>query len=156
MHIHRMEKIWLLFGFSMLVVFLIVLGIGAFAFGMDTPTAQHHVLDPAKVRETPPFDEPGLKQIAENVYEANMIAQMFSYDPMNMEVPAGSTIMFNVTSADVVHGFQIPGTVANFMVMPGEVSHITYTFDEPGEYLVLCNEYCGIGHEMMYTKIIVK
>ncbi len=156
MHMHRLERIWLIFGFGMLVVFLGVLGVGAFVFSMEPPTSHHHAIDPQKVRETPPFDEPGLKQIGDNVYEANMVAYAFGYDPLDMKVPAGATIHFNVTSSDVVHGFQINGTTVNFMVVPGEINQIKYTFDEPGEYLVLCNEYCGIGHEYMFTKIIVE
>jgi cytochrome c oxidase subunit 2 len=41
------------------------------------------------------------------------------------------------------------------MIVPGEVTHVTYTFSRPGEYLVLCHEYCGLGHQQMYTKVIV-
>ncbi|TLS50439.1 cytochrome C oxidase subunit II [Paenibacillus antri] len=155
MHIHRLEKIWLMFGFAMLVVFLVVLGIGAYAFGMGTPTSHHHSVDPSKVTETAPFDQPGIRHVEGSVYEANLIAYAFGYNPDKMEVPAGATVRFNVTSTDVVHGFQIPGTIVNFMVVPGEINHVEYTFDEPGEYLVLCNEYCGIGHEYMYTTIVV-
>lgn len=155
MHIHRLEKIWLIFGFGILVVFLGVLGVGAFVKGMEPPTSHHHSIDPQKVRETAPFDNPGLKKIGDNLYEANMIAYAFGYEPPKMKVPAGATIHFNVTSTDVVHGFQIPKTNVNFMVVPGQVNHVKYTFDKPGEYLVLCNEYCGIGHEYMFTTIIV-
>lgn len=156
MHIHRLEKIWLIIGFSMLIVFLGVLGIGAYVMGMEPPTSHHHSIDPQKVRETPPFDKPGLVKVGENEYEANMIALAFGYSPAKMEVPAGATIHFNVTSPDVVHGFEIPHTNVNFMVVPGEVNTVSYTFDKPGEYLVLCNEYCGIGHEYMFTTIIVE
>lgn len=42
------------------------------------------------------------------------------------------------------------------MVTPGEISQVTHTFDKPGEYLILCNEYCGIAHEMMKTTLVVK
>ncbi|WP_274363363.1 cytochrome c oxidase subunit II [Paenibacillus thermotolerans] len=156
MHIHRLEKIWLILGFSMLVVFLGVLGIGAYVMGMEPPTSYHHSIDPQKVRETPPFDNPVLVKVGDNKYEANMIAYAFGYTPAKMEVPAGATIHFNVTSPDVVHGFEIPRTNVNFMVIPGEVNTVSYTFDKPGEYLVLCNEYCGIGHEYMFTTIVVK
>ncbi|MNC83776.1 cytochrome c oxidase subunit 2 [compost metagenome] len=55
-----------------------------------------------------------------------------------------------------MHGFAIPRTTVNLMAVPGEINHMTYTFDKPGEYLVLCNEYCGISHELMATRIVVK
>lgn len=158
MHIHRLEKIWLIFGISMLFVFLIVLGISAFAMGMSPPGSSHHQasIDPAKVTETPPFDKPMVKKIGKNEYEAVMVAYAFGYNPEKLEVPAGSTVHFKVTSSDVVHGFQIPGTNVNMMVVPGEVNQITHTFDQPGEYLILCNEYCGTAHQFMSTTFLVK
>lgn len=157
MHLHRLEKIWLTFGIVMLFVFLIVLGVSAFAMGMGTPGSGHHIsIDPAKVAETPPFDNPVLKKVGEQEYEAVMIAYAFGFSPDKMEVPAGSTVHFMVTSPDVVHGFQIPGTNVNMMVVPGEVNQTSHTFDKPGEYLILCNEYCGTGHQFMSTTIIVK
>jgi cytochrome c oxidase subunit 2 len=150
-----MEKIWLFFGMSMLALFLLILGVTTFVMGM-APPSHDHAIDPQKVAETPPFDQPGLKKIGENEYEAVMTAFVFGYAPNDLAVPAGSTVHFTVTSSDVVHGFQIPGTNVNMMVVPGEVSHISHTFNEPGEYLILCNEYCGAAHEYMMTKIVVK
>lgn len=156
MHIHRLEKIWLIFGISMLVVFLGVIGVSAFAMGMQPPTGHHHAIDPGKVNVTPPFDKPGLEKIGEKEYNAYMVAYAFGYNPGKMEIPVGATVHFQITSSDVVHGFQIPGTNVNMMVVPGEVNHLSYTFTEPGEYLILCNEYCGAAHEYMMATIIVK
>jgi cytochrome c oxidase subunit II len=156
MHIHRLEKIWLIFGFSMLVVFLGVLGISTYVLGMEPPTSHQHSIDPQKVSETPPFGNPGIQQTGEKQYEANIVAYAFGYNPTEMKIPVGSTVDFNVTSSDVVHGFQITGTTVNLMVVPGEINHLKHTFDKPGEYLVLCNEYCGLGHEYMFTTIVVE
>lgn len=157
MHIHRMEKIWLAIGAGMLFLFLAAIGYGAFAMGDHPPGHSAGMkIDPEKVYETPPFDEPRLEQIGENEYNAYMVAYVYGYSPANIEIPVGATVHFYVTSTDVVHGFAIPGTNVNMMVMPGEVNQLTYTFDEPAEYLLLCNEYCGIGHEYMSTKLIVK
>jgi cytochrome c oxidase subunit 2 len=30
------------------------------------------------------------------------------------------------------------------------------TFEEPGTYHVICNEYCGQGHSGMHGKLIVR
>lgn len=156
MHLHRLEKTWLGIGIAMLAIFLIVLGTMAFSMGMAPPSQHHHALDPTKVSETAPFDKPGITKIGENRYEAVLVSYAFGYEPQKLEVPAGSTVDFTVTSSDVVHGFAIVGTNVNLMVVPGEVSHISHTFDKPGEYLILCNEYCGTGHEYMKTTIVVK
>ena len=71
-------------------------------------------------------------------------------------VPAGSRVTFELTSRDVVHGFKIDDTPINVMVVPGQISKVTTTFDEPGEYLIVCHEYCGGGHHAMFGKVIVE
>jgi len=155
-HLHRLEKIWLTIGIGMLAVFLIVLGTMAFSMGIQPPSGHRHTIDPTKVSETAPFDTPGFTSIGDHHYEAVMVAYAFGYDPMTYEVEAGSTVDFAVTSSDVVHGFSIVGTNVNMMIEPGEISHIRHTFDKPGTYLILCNEYCGTGHEYMKTTLVVK
>jgi cytochrome c oxidase subunit 2 len=61
-----------------------------------------------------------------------------------------------LTSGDVIHGFQIDGTNVNLMAIPGTVAYARVKFDKPGVYHMVCHEYCGIGHQDMATKIIVK
>lgn len=154
MQLHRYEKYWLYFGVGTLIVFLATLGVSAFAMGFNPPSHEA-VLDPQRVDETPPFDNPGLVQIDENTYVANLVAMTFGYTPNKLEVPVGSTVIFRVTSKDVVHSFSIPGTNVNMMVIPGHVNEAQHTFTEPGSYLVLCNEYCGAGHHFMQMSIEV-
>jgi cytochrome c oxidase subunit 2 len=36
------------------------------------------------------------------------------------------------------------------------VSRVTARFDTPGEYPLLCHEYCGIAHHTMWTRVIVE
>ena len=81
---------------------------------------------------------------------------MFSFQPAEIRVPAGRPVTFRMTSSDVVHGFQIVGTNGNTMVVPGYVSQFTTVFRNPGEYLIVCNEYCGLSHHLMSAKLIVE
>ncbi|MFC0212221.1 cytochrome c oxidase subunit II [Paenibacillus chartarius] len=164
MHVHRLEKIWIGFGLAMLLVFLLLTGVAAFAFGVNPANShsshehgEHQVTKvvPTQLKTTAPFDMPGLRQIGEGEYEAVVIALAFGYNPDPIEVPRGAKVHFTVTSQDVVHGFEIPGTNVNFMAVPGEVTRMTHTFSEAGDYLVLCNEYCGTGHEAMKMTIKV-
>jgi len=71
-------------------------------------------------------------------------------------IPAGQRVTFRMTSTDVTHGFLIVGTNANTMLVPGYVSQFTTVFQRPGEYLIVCNEYCGLGHHLMSAKLIVE
>src|SRR5690625_5961294 len=102
------------------------------------------------------FKDPGVIEVGENEYDVVMPLHAFSVDAGDIEVPVGSTVNFIMTSKDVVHGIQIIDTNVNAMVLPGHIQTISQTFDEPGEYLILCNEYCGTGHQLMSTTITVK
>jgi cytochrome c oxidase subunit II len=71
-------------------------------------------------------------------------------------VPAGSKVTFISTSTDVLHGFTSTGTRVNVMLIPGQISRVEYTFREPGEHLLICHEYCGLGHHTMHGRVIVE
>lgn len=155
MKLHRFEEVWLIIAVVIIVGSMVVTGYQAFAQEMGPPSHKE-TIDPQKVDEIAPFDNPGIFEVGDNEYEVVMTLQTFSFTPADIEVPVGSTVHFTMTSKDVVHGFQVAGTNLNAMVMPGHIQKISQTFDEPGEYLVLCNEYCGAGHQMMSTTITVK
>jgi cytochrome c oxidase subunit 2 len=113
-------------------------------------------IDPRNLTTTPPFDQPGLHELSPGRYEAVIIGRVWSFDPPELRVPVGAQITFIATSADVIHGFQVEGTRLNMMLIPGQISRSTYTFEEPGEHLLICHEYCGIGHHTMSGRIIAE
>ena len=154
MHLHKYEKIWLSFGIISLIVFLSVVGFSAFAHN-HTPAGGMHTIDPKKVDETAPFDKPGVTQLDEDTYQVAVVAMAFGYVGQDVRVPVGKEIIFKLTSKDVVHSFTIDNTKVNMMVVPGQITTKSYTFDKPGKYLILCNEYCGTGHHFMFTEIEV-
>ena len=143
------------FGIAMLVIFLAVIFVAAFADNLNPPSGMTQI-DPTKVASTPPFDKPGLRQVSPGHYEAYYVAQVFMFTPSKLEIPVGSTVTFYVTSPDVIHGFNIAQTDINMMIIPGWVNSATHTFTKPGNYLLLCNEYCGISHQNMFASIEVK
>lgn len=73
------------------------------------------------------------------------------------ELPVGKTIEFQVTSADVNHGFAIYGPDMKILTqtqgMPGVTNVLRYTFAQPGTYKILCLEYCGVAHHQMMTEL---
>jgi cytochrome c oxidase subunit 2 len=83
-----------------------------------------------------------------------VIGLMFAWLPAEMTLPAETPVTFHLTSADVIHGFEIVRTNGQSMVVPGYVSQFTTEFDA-GEYLIACNEYCGVGHHTMSAKLHV-
>jgi cytochrome c oxidase subunit 2 len=74
-------------------------------------------------------------------------------------VVAGEPVEFQITSADVNHGFGIYDAemhlVAQAQAMPGYVNRLRYTFTKPGKYRLLCLEYCGLAHHDMVTELEV-
>jgi len=155
MHVNRLEKIWLWLGAATMVAFFMTLLTLSVRAVIITPR-DGATIDPTKVWQTPPFDHPGLRQTGPLTYEAYYVGQVFSWQPQSVTVPVGSTVTFFVTSADVVHGFTIPDEDVNVEVLPGWVSSETHTFRRPGDYLILCNQYCGIGHHTMGAHVIVR
>lgn len=155
MHIHRYEKLWLISAVVMLAFFIAVIATAAVVDGF-VPPSRVQTIDPTKVAQTPPFDHPGLRKIGDKTYEAYYVAQIFQFTPNVISVPAGSRITFYVTSSDVEHGFSIPETGVNTMVTPGWVSSVSHTFNKPGTFLLICNEYCGAGHQLMASKVEVQ
>ncbi len=102
------------------------------------------------------FEKSEIRKIDENLYEVYMVAKMWTFDPGTIEIPAGSTVDFYLTSSDVVHGFHLNEKGVNMMAVPGTINRITTRFDERGVYRFVCNEFCGTGHQIMAGTVVVK
>ncbi len=89
----------------------------------------------------------------------NATGYQWYWDLDRSEVAAGAPVEFRVTSADVNHGFGIYDPtgelVAQTQAMPGYINRLTHVFETPGNYQVLCLEYCGLVHHAMITEIVV-
>ncbi|MBZ0253966.1 MAG: cytochrome c oxidase subunit II [Candidatus Methylomirabilis sp.] len=153
--VERYENTFLVLCVALMVGFLAALAYGAVGAGKRLPD-KAGVLDPAKIYETAPFNAPGVRETAPGEYEAVVVGQIWAFAPNEVRVPKGAEVTFKATSADVIHGFYVEGTTVNGMLVPGHVTEIHHRFDEPGEHLIICHEYCGAGHHMMYGKVIVE
>ena len=72
--------------------------------------------------------EPGIEQINDSLFHVNMLAQMWSFEPLEIYVPVGSDVVFNVSSRDVTHGFHMASKGLNFMVIPGTINQASAPF----------------------------
>lgn len=156
MHLDPYERNWIRFSIVLLIVFVGAVAIAGFALGFHVPSPEKRV-DPGALDQDPVWSNPGLREIAPGVYDAYVIANVttFQFEPRSLEIPVGSTVTFHVTSRDVQHGFKLQGTNVNMQIVPGQVSTLTVTFDEPGEYPYICTEYCGSGHAAMFGSLTV-
>ncbi|MBI4501111.1 MAG: cytochrome c oxidase subunit II [Gemmatimonadetes bacterium] len=155
MHVHVYERAWMWAAGVIIVLFLGTLAYAAVAQGLRPPS-HVEMIDPRTVWDDPRFAERGEVTQADGSVVVTAVAMTFAFQPAEIHVPAGRPVTFRLTSTDVQHGFQIVGTNANTLVIPGYVSQFTTVFKTPGEYLIVCNEYCGTGHHMMSAKLIVE
>ncbi len=155
MLVERYEKIWMILSLLVLVIFLGAIGSSVFAAGIQLPGAERRV-DPRTVAQMAPFNQPGVRELAPKRYEVVMLAQIWSFTPGEIRVPAGSLVTFYITSKDVTHGFKIENTNVNVMLLPGQITKVNARFDRPGTYLFICHEYCGLGHQVMSGRLIVE
>ncbi len=156
-HVDRYEKWWIGLSGAVIIVFFLAVLVSAFAFGFQVPYTSAQV-DPNTVKNTAPFNEPGMKQVAPGKYEAYVVTQArpWVFQPAEMTVPVGSEVTFYVTSMDVQHGFMVEGTNVNMMSLPGRVAKLSHTFTQPGVYHYVCHEYCGAGHQYMFGTLLVE
>lgn len=73
-----------------------------------------------------------------------------------LKLKKGETYRLHLSSLDVLHGFSLQPTNLNLMVLPDYEYIATITPTESGEFSIVCNEYCLIGHHLMLGKIIVE
>ena len=155
MQVDLYERIWMWMGGVIVVLFLAGIFVPAATMAIHPPS---HVetIDPATLDDHPEFASGGVTRGPDGGVTVAVIASMFAFGPDPIEVPANQPVTFRLTSSDVLHGFEVVGTNANAMAIPGYVSQFTVTFPKPGEYDVVCHEYCGIMHHAMVGKLIVK
>lgn len=155
MRIEAYERLFMILAIIVLLLGLVGIGIGALVAKVHVPTPAGRV-DPRTLSTTPPFDQPGLRQLGGNQFEAVIVARAWQFQPNEIEVPVGSSVTFTLASPDVIHGFVLAGTNANVMVIPGQIAQVTAKFEKPGEYVWVCHEYCGFGHHQMFGKVVVR
>ena len=90
----------------------------------------------------------------------DVVGKQWYWEMSQTEAKVGDTIVFNVSSTDVNHGFGIYDENLNMLgqtqAMPGYSNKLRFTFDQAGEYKLLCMEYCGLAHHTMVMPFTVE
>ena len=152
----RTEKHWVMFMAAMLTVMMAVIVVTGVA-GALHPSSNVEVIDSRTLHLGGEFVESNLGTAIEPDGSATvrLIGEQYDFVPHCVRVPADTPVKFRLTSADVVHGFLLPDTNVNTMVVPGFVAEVRTTFAQPGKYEMPCNEFCGLGHHAMWTGVSV-
>ena len=76
-------------------------------------------------------------------------AQKFTYEPAELTLKLNEPVIFQLSSADVVMGFSVPDFKVRGTILPGQVVEVPMTPNKVGEFIFLCDVFCGTGHENM-------
>ena len=89
--------------------------------------------------------------------EIYLRAEKWSFEPDFLRLRAGAPYSFRMMAVDVSHGASIQlGRGSRIIrLRQGALVEQELTFTRPGEYLVYCTVYCGIGHDRMSGRIVV-
>lgn len=86
--------------------------------------------------------------------EVYLMAQMWQWTPV-LRLERGATYHVHLSSMDLNHGFGLYPLNLNLQVLPGYDYALDMTPNEVGDFRIICNEFCGIGHHTMVGKIEV-
>jgi cytochrome c oxidase subunit II len=152
----RTEKRWLTAMTVVLILMLVIVVITS-TVGALHPASNVEVIQPLTLHLGGEFAESNLGTAIEPDGSATvrLIAEQYDFVPHCVQVPVQTPVRFRLTSADVVHGFLLPNTNVNTMVVPGFVAEVRTQFKHVGEYNMPCHEFCGLGHHGMWTHVMV-
>lgn len=154
--VHHLEKKWL-YAVGGSVTLLIGIMLYTALSQKVYPPGAMETIDSAQLHLSEEFaeDKLGVTTASDGTIHVTMVAARYGFYPREIRLPAGTPITFRIASADVLHGLHVPMTNMGTMVVPGYISTVTTTFPKPGEYPMLCNEYCGMGHDHMWSKVTI-
>lgn len=153
----RTEKRWIAIMATMLAVMMTIV-VATGITGALHPSSNVEVVDATTLHLSGEFVESNLGTAVEpdGSVTVRMIAEQYDFVPRCVRVPVDTPVKFRLTSADVVHGFLLPDTNVNTMVVPGFVAEVRTRFAAPGEYAMPCHEFCGLGHQAMWSHVSVE
>jgi cytochrome c oxidase subunit 2 len=156
MHIDPLEKKWMYVVGVMTVVMIASMTYAAIQMNLHPPS-NVETIDPKTLHLSDEFaeDNLGVTTNPDGSLTVRMVAARYSFYPQMIEVPVDTDVTFRITSPDIVHGVHVPFTNMSTMVIPGYISEVNTRFTREGESQFLCNEYCGLGHDYMWSKLKV-
>jgi cytochrome c oxidase subunit 2 len=84
-----------------------------------------------------------------------VVARRFTYSPNVITLKKGVPVVLELTTADVLMGFDAPDFNARADIVPGQTTKLRLVPDKVGTFTFLCDIFCGSGHETMSGTINV-
>lgn len=160
---HAQEKRWITIAFAWCMILFAMMPLWHFKGGQN-PTGVRSKVDPNDfavraarfVQEYKVGEDHGFPVVAPppgaDIY---LLARMWSWSPV-LKLKNNTEYTLHLSSADVNHGFSLFPINVNIQVVPGYDYALKVTPNKAGEFRIICNEFCGIGHHLMIGKVIVE
>jgi len=82
-------------------------------------------------------------------------AKKFEFTPAEITLKKGEPVILRLTSSDRVHGFMSKPLKIDTDIAAGKTTDVEVTPDAAGDFTVICDHYCGLGHGNMKMKVSV-
>lgn len=154
--ITRSENRWVAVMLAMLALMMAVIVVTGVTHALHPPS-NVETIDPTTLHLNGEFVESNLGTAVEpdGSVTVRIVAEQYAFVPDCTKVPVDTPVKFRLTSADVIHGFLLPATNVNTMVVPGFIAEVRTSFNRPGVYNMPCHEFCGSGHHGMWARVRV-
>jgi cytochrome c oxidase subunit 2 len=159
---HKSEKVWVAIAFAWCMVLFAMMPLWHWKGGQN-PSGIRRRVDPVKFYErTMQFantykigTDRGVPIVAPPPgSEVYLTGMTFQWYPI-LQLQAGATYRLHMSSLDVNHGFSLYPMNVNFQIVPGYDYALQVTPTAAGDFRIICNEFCGIGHHTMVGRVIV-
>jgi cytochrome c oxidase subunit 2 len=160
--VHRTERVWVTIAFGWCMVLFAMMPVWHFRGGQNPSGIRHRVEPAAYQARVQEFIEQYQVGTDQNIpvvepppgSDIYLQAAMWTWRPV-LRLQAGAEYTLHLSSIDVNHGFNLYPLNINFQVVPGYDYGLRVTPAESGEFHIVCNEFCGVGHHLMVGKVIV-
>jgi cytochrome c oxidase subunit 2 len=162
--LHRYEKTWVIVAFIWCLMLSAMMPIWFMSGRQNVPTetyrttpAEYKTAVDAFVAEYDTGEKMnGVPIVApppgSDIY---LLARQWQWYPI-MQLEEGEEYRLHISSLDVQHGFSLQPVNLNLQILPGYDYVATISPTTNGEFSIVCNEYCMIGHHLMLGKIFVE
>ena len=82
-------------------------------------------------------------------------AKRFDYTPGELTLKKGEAVILELTSSDVLMGFNLPDFNLRADIIPDKVTRVRFVPDKTGSFTFLCDIFCGTKHEEMNGRLTV-
>jgi cytochrome c oxidase subunit II len=159
---HKAEKIWVGIAFAWCMVLFAMMPLWHWKGGQN-PSGIRRKVDPqAFYARTVAFaqqyrigEDRGIPIVApppgSDIY---LTALSFQWYPI-IQLEKDKEYTLHLSALDVNHGFSLYPLNVNFAVSPGYDYGLRVTPTASGDFRIICNEFCGIGHHTMVGRMIV-